>query len=136
MTDDIKLLTRRLDALSRTADKISRHLIDLHHCAYEPTTRPDVQVRSSQTDYTPRAGDPRAQQLWSSISLRVGQVEAVLVGIERALMGYFYAGSTSPEPSRGSLISAGEHAHLLAKQQRRPDTPTRLVDQPQHPGRR
>lgn len=136
--DDVRLLARRIDNIARTAENIRRHLPDLHACAYEPATRDELQIRSSQTDHTPRAGDPRAQHLWSSISLRVIQVEKVLIGLERQLMGYFYAGSTNPETTRGSLIALADHNQLLANQRRRRAggeyTPAPLTEQPRHPG--
>lgn len=137
--DDVWLLTRRIDSLTRAAASIRRHLHDLHVLAYEPATRDDVQVRASRTDYTPRAGDPRAQHLWSRISLQVCQVEDLLVGLERQLTAHFYARSASPEPSRGSLISRAEHDQLVANQRARRTngeyTPVPLIDQPQHPGK-
>lgn len=141
IADDVYLLTRRIDTLTRAANQIRRHLADLHVLAYEPQSRSDdVQVRASQTDYTPRAGDPRAQNLWSRMSLQLGQVEEIIVGLERQLTAHFYTRSSSPEPSRGSLISRDEHDRLMANQRARRAageyTPTPLVDQPPHPGRR
>lgn len=136
--DDVYFLARRIDALTRAAGSIRRHLPDLHVLAYEPTSRDDVQVRASRTDYTPRAGDPRAQHLWSRISLQICQIEDALVGLERQLTAHFYARSASPEPSRGSLISRAEHDQLLANQRARRAngnyTPAPLIDQPRHPG--
>ena len=64
--------------------------------------------------------------------------QGILVGLERQLTAHFYAGSQSPEPSRGSLIPAAEHDTLLAKQRARRAAgeyaPTPLVEQPRHPG--
>ena len=136
--DDVQLLTRRIDSLTRAAEKIRRQLVDLHVLAYEPATRDDVQVRASRTDFTPRAGDLKAQHLWSRISLQICQIEDTLVGLERQVTATFYARSSSPEPSRGSLISRAEHDQLLANQRARRAngqyTPAPLIDQPQHPG--
>ena len=136
--DDVQFLTRRLDALTRAADQIARHLVDLHYCGWERLTADHAHVKETRTDYTPQAGDPRARQLWSRISLQVGQVEDTLLGLQRQMTGYFYAHSDSPEPSRGSLISRAEHDQLLAKQRARRSngqyTPVPLVEQPRHPG--
>lgn len=133
---DVDLLAHRIDSLTRSATRIRRHLADLHSLAWEKPVTDRVAVHESKTDHTPRAGDPRARHLWERITLEAGRCEDLLVGLERDVIAHFFAYSQSPEPSRGSLISAAEHAQLLAKQRVRPDTPARLVDQPQHPGRR
>lgn len=133
---DVDLLAHRIDSLTRAATRIRRHLPDLHSLAWEKPVTDRVAVRESKTDHTPRAGDPRARHLWERIALEIGRAEDILVGLERDVTAHFFAHSCSPEPSRGSLISAAEHAQLLAKQRARPDTPARLVDQPSHPGRR
>ena len=132
---DVEVLNRRLRTLTRAADRIRAHASDLHTLGWEPQRGDTEKVNGGTTDHTPRAGDPRARHLWDRILLEVGRCEDLLVGLERDLTALFYAHSNSPEPSRGSLISAAEHAELLAKQQVRPDTSARLVDQPAHPGR-
>lgn len=139
-TDDVRLLGRRLDTLTRLASEIGRHLVDLHYCGWERATTDQAHVKETRTDHTPQAGDPRARELWSRISLQTGQIEAALTGLHRQLLGYFYAGSSNPEPSRGSLISATEHDELLTKRRARRAagdyTAVPLVSQPHHPGRR
>lgn len=132
---DVDHLTRRLRTLTRAADRIRAHAPDLHTLAWEPQGGDTEKVNGGTVDHTPRAGDPRARHLWERITLEVGRAEDLLVGLERDVTAHFFAHSTSPEPSRGSLISAAEHAQLLAKQRGRPDTSARLVDQPSHPGR-
>jgi hypothetical protein len=132
---DVDQLTRRLRTLTRAADRLRAHAADLHSLGWEPARGDTEKVNGGGTDHTPRAGDPRARQLWDRITLEVGRAEDLLVGLERAVTAHFYAHSSSPEPSRGSLISAAEHAQLLAKQQARTDTPARLIEQPPHPGR-
>jgi hypothetical protein len=133
---DVDLLTHRLDSLTRAATRIRRHLADLHTLGWERPVTDRVHVRETRTDHTPRAGDPRARRLWERIALETGHAEDLLVGLERDVTAHFFAYSQSPEPSRGSLISAAEHARLLARQRARADTPARLVDQPAHPGRK
>jgi len=136
---DVDLLANRLDTLTRAAGRIRAHLADLHCLAFEPHIGEDIKVRQSKTDHTPRAGDPRAHHVWDRLTLEVGRVEDILVGLERQVVGYFMVTSIV-EPSRGSLIPAAEHARQLANQRARKAageyTPTRLVDQPPHPGRR
>lgn len=138
--DDVYLLARRIDALTRAATNIRRHLPDLHILAYEPGSGDDLQIRTSRVDYTPRAGDPKAQHLWSRTSLQVGQVEDMLIGLERQLRAYFLGAYTSPEPSRGFLRSAEDFDDAVAARDRRRErgefTPAPLIDQPPHPGRR
>jgi hypothetical protein len=131
---DIDLLRRRLDTLTRAATHLRAHLPELHHLAWERPVTDRVQVQESKTDFTPKAGDPRARRLLDRIAIEVGRCEDILVGLDRAMSAQFFARSTNPEPSRGSLISAREHTDLIANQKTRPDTPARLVDQPTHPG--
>lgn len=133
---DVDLLIHRIDTLTRAVTRIRRHLPDLHALAWERPVTDRVNVRETRSDHSPKGGDPRARHLWERTTLEVGRCEDLLVGLERDLTAHFFAHSTSPEPSRGSLISAGEHAQLLARQRTRPDTSARLVDQPAHPGRR
>lgn len=132
---DVDALTRRLRTLTRAADRLRAHAPDLHGLGWEPHHGDVEKVNGGATDHTPRAGDPRARHLWERLTVEVGRCEDLLVGLERDVVAHFFAHSSSPEPSRGSLISAAEHARLLANQRGRPDTPARLIDQPSHPGR-
>lgn len=143
--DDVHYLTRRIDTLTRAATAIRRHLPDLHVLAHEPMVTTTEPSRATGFESRPPPGAnhdspyrDRSQHLWSRISLQVGQIEGILVGLERQLTAHFYAGSQSPEPSRGSLIPAAEHDTLLAKQRARRAAgeyaPTPLVEQPRHPG--
>lgn len=133
---DVDLLAHRLDSLTRSATRIRRHLADLHSLAWDKPVTDRVAVQETKTDHTPRAGDPRARHLWERIAIEAGRAEDLFVGLERDVTAHFFAHSTSPEPSRGSLISAAEHAQLLARQRTRPDTPARLIDQPAHPSKK
>jgi hypothetical protein len=138
---DVDLVTHRLDTLTRAAARIRQHLSDLHCLAFESTTYPadDVKVRTSKTDHTLKAGDPRARRVWDRLGVEIARCEDILVGLERDAVGYFLVNSASAEPSRGSLISAAEHQRLLDNQRARRAageyTPERIVDQAQHPGR-
>ena len=137
--DDIRLLQRRIDSLTRSATRIRQHLADLHWLAWEKPTTDQANVKQTRTDHTPKTGDPRALHLWSRLSIELGKVEDMLIGLERQVTGYFYAGSSSPEPSRGSLHSFADHQQLVANQRRRRAagqyTPAPLIDQPHHPGK-
>jgi hypothetical protein len=138
---DVDLLTHRLDTLTRAATRIRAHLADVHCLAFEATNHPadDIKVRTSKTDHTPKTGDPRARNVWDRLEIEIGRCEDILVGLERQTTGYFLVGSQSAEPSRGSLISAGEHDRLLVQQTARRRAgeyvPERLVPQHEHPGK-
>jgi hypothetical protein len=135
---DTDLLVHRLDQAVRSLNRIRQHLVDLHWLAHETPTADVEKVRTTKTDRTPRGGDPHAKRLWERATLEVGRTQDTMIGLERDIIAYFYAHSSSPEPSRGSLIPAAEHDRLLANQQARRTaghyTPTLLGDQPTHPG--
>lgn len=138
---DVVALQRRIDHLTHAAGRIRQQLADLHSIAYEPTTAttdPADRVRGGQRDHTPKSGPDVAKALWGRAETDIGRCEDILVGLERAITGWFMV-SASIEPSRGSLITAAEHHRRLTRQdQARRDgdyVPTRLVDQPPHPGR-
>jgi hypothetical protein len=137
--DDIRLLQRRIDTVTRAATRIRQHLADLHWLAWEKPTGDTAHVKKTTTDHTPKAGDTRARNLWSRLSLQLGQIEDQLVGLERQVTAHFYAGSQNAEPSRGSLISREEFDWRIGKQRRRRAngeyTPAPLIDQPPHPGK-
>lgn len=137
---DVDLLQHRIDAITRAAARIRAHLADLHTLAFEATSHgDDDKIRRTKTDQSLRGGDPRARRMWDRAQVEIGRCEDTLVGLERSVTGYFLVNTTSAEPSRGSLIPAGEHTRLLAAQKARAAageyTPARLVDQPQHPSR-
>lgn len=131
---DADELRRRLTSLARAADRIATHIADLHSLGWEPTITDTEKVAGSAPDHTPRTGNPRARQLFQRIAAEAAQMEAETIGLERTMMGLFFAGSTNPEPSRGSMISRTDFDRLRQQQRQRPDTPARLVDQPPHPG--
>lgn len=136
---DVDLLQHRIDTITRAATRIRAHVADLHVLAYERTVVEHEHVRGGAPDRTPRGGDPRALRLWERLIVELGRAEDTLVGLERQVIGHFLVNSTSADPSRGSLIPAADHARQLAKQRARQAageyTPTRLVPQPDHPGK-
>ena len=138
---DVDALARRIDRLTRAAARLRAQLADLHSVAWEPTTattEPSERVSGGRGDHSPRSGPDVAKALWRRSEAEVGRAEDLLVGLERAVTGWFMV-TAILEPTRGSLISAGEHARRLARQDRaRRDgdyVPARLVDQPAHPGK-
>lgn len=134
---DVATLERRLNSLARSAGRIANHLDDLHALAYEPAssnTEPDRSGFESRPPPGWRADTGRAHELFGELAQVVIHSEEAIVELERRMMAIFFAGSSSPQPSRGSLISAEEHTQLLAKQQAR-SGPIRIVDQPHHPAR-
>jgi hypothetical protein len=136
-TRDVDFLTRRLRSLERCAARIASHVDDLHALAYEPgacNSEPDRTGFESRPPPGWRPETTRAQELWGVLIRVVGNSEAAIVELERQVLATFFAGSISPEPSRGSLISVAEHDQLLARQRARASS-ARIVDQPPHPGR-
>lgn len=131
---DVDELRRRLTSLARAANRIAAHIGDLHSLGWEPAITDTEKVAGGTPDRTPRAGHPRARRLYERIATEAAQMEAETIGLERTMMGLFFAGSTNPEPSRGSMISRTDFERLRQRQRQRPDTPTRIVEQPQHPG--
>lgn len=135
---DVAALQRRLNSLARSAGRIANHLDDLHALAYEPSNRNTEPDRSGFESRPPpgwRADTGRAHQLLEELGRVIVTSEATLIELERQMMAVFFAGSTSPPPSRGSLITAEEHDRLLANQRRTRNAPIRIVDQPHHPAR-
>lgn len=139
--NDITNLQRQVDHLTHAAGRIRNQLADLHAIAYEPstaTTDPCERVSGGTTDHSPRSGPEAAKALWRRTETLITNCEAVLVGLERAVTGWFMV-TAILEPTRGSLIPAAEHARLLAAQRARAKngqyTPARLVDQPAHPSK-
>jgi hypothetical protein len=139
---DVDLIQHRIDSAVRAATRIRTHLHDLHALAYEAQRRNTEPDRSGFESRPPPGWQPidgQSKQLWGRAQTELGRVEDILVGLERAVTAHFYAHTTTPEPSRGSLISAAEHAQLVDKQQARAAggdyVPARLADQPPHPGR-
>lgn len=131
--NDAAQLRRRLDTLTRSATKLRAHLPDLHTLAWESAVGDAEPVAASRVDYTPRTGPEAVLGFYRHLSERIIAIEAEMIGLERRMVALFFAHSSSPEPSRGSIISASEHEALLANQRARPDTSPRLVDQPAHP---
>lgn len=139
---DVDLVQHRIDSAVRAATRIRAHLHDLHALAYEAqrrNTEPDHGAFESRPPPGWQPVDGQSKQLWARTQTELGRVEDILVGLERSVTAHFFAHSASPEPSRGSLISAAEHQRLLTNQRARAaageDVPARLGDQPSHPGR-
>jgi hypothetical protein len=137
---DAQTLRRRLESISRLAKRLRDNTIDLHSLAYDPHIGDSEPDRGKHDSKPPRSGDPRAKAVLNRLAAEADAIEAVLVGLDRATLALFYARSTSPEPSRGSLISHREHDQLRANQRARKAagyyTPAPLIDQPAHPGKR
>lgn len=140
-TPDVATLQRRIDHAIHAATRIRQQLADLHTTAWEPTTattEPGNRVSGGQQDHSPRSGPPIAKHLWNRTQTELARIEDVIVGLERAITGYFMV-TAILEPTRGSLIHAAEHDRLLAKQRARQAagqyTPATLIDQPGHPGK-
>lgn len=138
---DVDQVARRIDHLTHAAARIRNQLADLHSIAWEPstaTTEPGQRVNGGQADHAPRSGPDVAKHLWRRAEIELARCEDLLVGLERAVTGWFMV-TAILEPTRGSLIHAAEHARQLANQRARKAageyTPTRLVDQPPHPGK-
>lgn len=138
--NDIVAIQRRIDHLNHAAARIRAQLADLHTTAWEASnaTIENERVRGGQADRAPRSGPDPAKHLWRRCETEVARCEDVLVGLERAVTGWFMV-TAILEPTRGSLIPEAEHDRLLAKQRNRAKngeyTPARLVDQPAHPGK-
>ena len=139
---DVTAAHRHLDRLCDTARHLRAHLADLHNLGWQPTTGERLNVDDDQrgkTDWTPRSGNPRARKLFDRITHEVASIASELVGLDRQMTGLFRAGTDRAEPTRGSMITAGEHARLLINQQGRAAagefTPVRLDDQTPHPGK-
>ena len=139
--NDVAALQRRIDHLTRAAGRIRAQLADLHSTAWEASTATGdgERVRGGQQDHSPRSGPDLAKHLWRRCEAEVGRCEDLLVGLERAVTGWFMV-TAILEPTRGSLIPQAEHDRLLAAQRARAKngeyTPTRLMDQPPHPGKK
>jgi hypothetical protein len=140
MTPDAETVRRRLLSIVRLANRLRDNTADLHSLAYDPHTTGGEPDRGSFESRPPRAGNLKAQALLGRIAAEADAIEAVLIGLDRAMTGLFFAGSSNAEPSRGSLISRTEHDRLVANQHRRRRagdyTPAALIDQPTHPGRK
>ena len=135
--NDVDFLARRLRSLERSAARIAGHIDDLHALAYEPvsrTTEPDRSGFESRPPPGWQADTNRANELFGTLTRMIVNTEAAFVDVERQLMGLFFAGSSTPDRSRGSLISAAEHDQLLAKQKTRTRS-VRIVPQPDHPAK-
>lgn len=144
MTDpDVAAAHRHIDRLCDTARHLRAHLADLHNLAWEPTVAERLNIDDDQrgkTDWTPRSGSPAARKLFDRIADRAAAVASEFVGLDRQMVGLFRAGTDRAEPTGSrSMISAGEHARLLANQTGRVAagefTPVRLDDQTPHPGK-
>lgn len=142
---DVDHLARRLAAIIRSANRIRPHLADLHSIGWEPTT-PDPDTRNvdtdrrGKTDWTPRAGDPRARRLLTHLDIITTRAATDLAAAAAILDRLLDA--TRPiyiEQPRGTLISRPDlEAARQAQQRRRARgeyVPVPLVDQPNHPNR-
>lgn len=140
MTDDVELLRRRLALMAKAANGMRSHVGDLWVLGWE---RPVVNAEPDRGNFEssmPSAGDPRARALFDQMLEATAKIEAELVGLERAMRALFFAGSENPRRSLGSTISRAQFDQLKRNQQRRREageyTPTLLMSQPQHPGKK
>lgn len=155
--NDIATLQRRIDHLTRAATRIRAQLADLHGLAYEAAVHDNEPHRAGGFESRPPPGADRdhpdigtkpprrisrrdqAHHLWTRTTDEIRRCEDILVGLERAVTGWFMI-TTILEPTRGSLITADEHARQLANQHTRAKngeyTPARLVNQPPHPNKK
>ena len=152
---DVDHLARRIDHLTRAAGRIRTQLADLHVLAFEAAVHDTEQSRSTGFESRPPPGADRdipdlgtkpprrigrrdqAHHLWARAETELARVEKILVGLERAVTGWFMV-TSAVEATRGSLIHADDHEQQLVNQRRRANngeyTPAPLVDQPRHPG--
>lgn len=131
---DVELLRRRVNTLTRAAQKIATHCADLHDLGWERHVGDVEKVKGGTVDHSPKVGNPKARHLFERIFREIASIEAELVGLERSMTGLFFAGSSNPEPSRGSMISRAEFERL--KKNQGPDSSPKLIEQPSHPGER
>lgn len=137
---------RALDAIVRAAQHLRAHHADLESIGWEPSSanHPDSgQVdtdRKGKTDWTPRAGDPRARRLLDHLDTITGRARADLVGAANILDKLLEA--TRPiyiEAARGTLVSRPDLAEARKAQGRRRArgdySPVPLIDQPDHPSK-
>lgn len=136
---------RALDAIIRAAQHLRAHHTDLTSIGWEPTTNhPDTgQVdtdRRGKTDWTPRAGDPRARRLLDHLDTITTKARADLVGAAAILDRILEA--TRPiyiEAPRGSIVSRPDLDEARKAQGRRRQrgdfSPVPLIDQPDHPSK-
>lgn len=136
---EIDQLRRHLYAISQATTHLQQHLLDLYYLAWEAPTTDTEQVAATKTDHTPRTGHPKALHLYRRLCTNLAKAEALVVGDERAILGYFMTNGTTPEPTRGSLIPLAEHEKGLAQQTRQAANghyvPARIETQPAHPGK-
>jgi len=132
---DVDVLRHRIDNLMKAASRIRANAADLHDLGWERSVTDVERVAGGAPDRAPKAGSPRARRLFDQIDESIVRMEAEMIGYERVMMALFFAGSSNPEPSRGSMISRADF-DLQVERQRRRGSNTRIVEQPQHPGRR
>ena len=137
---EVEQLRRRLLSIVRVTNRLRDNSADLHTLGWDPHIGDKEPDRGQFESRAPRTGDRRAQALYARLAAEADAIEAILVGLDRAAAALFWARSTNPEPSRGSLISRLEHDQLLARQRTRARTgeytPAPLIDQPTHPGKK
>lgn len=136
---------RALDAIIRAAQHLRAHHTDLTSIGWEPTTNhPDSgQVdtdRKGKTDWTPRAGDPRARRLLAHLDNITGRARADLVGcvamLDRILEATRPIYVETPQRSIISRPDLDEARKAQGRRRARGDySPTPLVSQPDHPSK-
>lgn len=133
-------LARHLDAILRAAGRLRIHSPDLWTIGWEPiNTHPDSgQVdtdRRGKTDWTPRAGDPRARRLLDHLALVAARASLDLTGASAVMDRLLDARRPIYIPSdRGVLVSRPDLQAARDAQTRRRQrgeySPVPLVEPP------
>lgn len=135
---------RRLGRIARAANHLRANLEDLHSVGWEPGP-PGAgmavdQGEQAARDWTPRAGDRRARRLLDFLGAAAARADAELIGAENTMKTIFDAHGPILAGGTRTLVSRAEFDRAEKQQTRRRAagqyTPTRLTDQPQHPGRK
>jgi hypothetical protein len=130
---DVERLRWQLTLGSEAAARLCSHLEDLHSLAWEKHVG-DFERVSGGAEHpgVEVVGDQRARTLWARLCATATDLDT-LVPLERAIANYFTRGS-SPDPSRGAIVSRGEFAAAERARNRRRAaglyTPARIEQQP------
>lgn len=134
---------RRLGRIAHAAGQLRSHLGDLHSIGWEPGPPPDGvivdQGEQGTRDWTPRPGDARARRLLDQLATIAARADAELAGAENFMKTILDAHRPILAGGNRTMVSRAEFDQAEKSQARRRAagqyTPTRLVDQPAHPGK-
>lgn len=137
---------RRLGRITRAAGQLRSHLADLHSIGWEPGPPRDGRAGAvdegepATRDWTPRPGDARARRLLDQLATIAARADAELAGTENFMKTILDAHRPILAGGNRTLVSHTEFDQAEKNQARRRAagqyTPTRLVDQPAHPGKK